>query len=108
VTNPPAHIAQTVQFGAGANEACGANVGGNGANAGSSGSGGGGGGGLQGAGGAGAASAGTSVAGGVGGGRGGPVVPQVQERRPRHCQARKRWAGRAVVPFGWSRMTRSR
>lgn len=69
VTNPPSHIAETVQFGAGANEACGTNVGGDGASAlsgGFGGSGGGGGGGFRGAGGAGASGAGAGVTGGTG------------------------------------------
>jgi len=64
-----AHTAQTVQFGAGANEGCGANIGGGGADAGPDpgGSGGGGGGGFQGPGGSGSPGGTTAVKGGSGG-----------------------------------------
>ncbi len=72
LTNIDAHIAQTVQFGAGANEGCGLNIGGDGRDAPTTGgSGGGGGGGFQGAGGMGARGGSTSAAGGAGG----AVVP---------------------------------
>ena len=71
VTNAPAHIFQTVQFGAGANEACGANTGRDGTDAvvtgGAGGSAGAGGGGFQGAGGAGANGVGAGIVGGAGG-----------------------------------------
>jgi hypothetical protein len=62
------HTAQTVQFGAGADESCGANTGHNGGDATTiAGSGGGGGGGFQGAGGAGARGSSAAPAGGAGG-----------------------------------------
>jgi hypothetical protein len=72
VTDAPVHTARTVQFGAGANQACGVNTGGDGSAAiSTAGSNGGGGGGFQGAGGAGARGAGASPPGGAGG----AVVP---------------------------------
>jgi len=68
VTDVARHTAQTIKFGAGANEACAINVGGDGANAvAGAGSTGGGGGGLQGTGGAGARGAGAPLGGGAGG-----------------------------------------
>jgi hypothetical protein len=68
VTDVAKHTAQTVRFGAGANQACATNVGGDGASAASiAGSMGGGGGGFQGAGGAGARGAGAGPPGGAGG-----------------------------------------
>jgi len=68
VTDTLIHTAQTVRFGAGANEACAVNAGSDGSNAlTSTGSSGGGGGGFQGTGGAGARGTGASLPGGAGG-----------------------------------------
>ena len=76
VTNPQAHIAQTVQYGAGANQGCAAETGHDGADAAATGgSGGGGGGGFHGAGGPGGRGGGASaVPGGTGGQAGAPAV----------------------------------
>lgn len=74
ITDATKHTAETVRFGAGANQGCTASAGKNGSNAATGGSGGGGGGGFQGAGGLGGHAGPDTVLGGVGGQTGSATV----------------------------------